>query len=481
MAPPGYRLRGEWNVRLIDSGAMVEAPFAGGRGSAVLAGRVSYTGPVLSLIVPTFRWATGTTRPARYDLSPRDTASKSSALARGTTPPTPRNTRSSSLTDRFAPSSASTRLSTSTFTDSTCAGTTASSKAIGATRCSSAAIGRASPTGRSTSSITWSEPDRSTGVSSTQNCGCGQAPTRCSNRSAKSLPTATSSRLRRATESRPGPPPARRPASSRRAITARRRGFGFGRRKDFTLGAYADVVWDVAPKLQITPGLPLICSFLAACGARCRPAGHGRVPLSKKLKVVHGLALVHQAPSFVGPVPGFSRRGRGLQRAGSRRAGGATAAAGLSARFALFQTTSSHDRSDQPDSAQDTESEKRGRHRHLRTGSTPRRRADDKTQPLRRLGGSFLQARAIAALHASPQRTATTDRSHVSTCRLVRPRQKMALGGRVLFSREFRRASPTSAARHPRETPPFWRLDFKLEKRWYIKRPGRWWASISRC
>ncbi|HYQ15174.1 MAG TPA: TonB family protein, partial [Polyangiaceae bacterium] len=52
MAPPGYKLRGEWNVRLIDSGAMVEAPFANGRGSIMAGGRISYTGLVLSLIVP---------------------------------------------------------------------------------------------------------------------------------------------------------------------------------------------------------------------------------------------------------------------------------------------------------------------------------------------------------------------------------------------------------------------------------------------
>ena len=53
MAPPGYRMRGEWNVRIIDSGAMAEAPFADGRGSVMVGGRFSYTGLVLSLIVRT--------------------------------------------------------------------------------------------------------------------------------------------------------------------------------------------------------------------------------------------------------------------------------------------------------------------------------------------------------------------------------------------------------------------------------------------
>jgi len=51
MAPPRYRLRGEAAIRLVDSGAVIEAPFAGGRGSAMVGGRFSYTAAVLSLIV----------------------------------------------------------------------------------------------------------------------------------------------------------------------------------------------------------------------------------------------------------------------------------------------------------------------------------------------------------------------------------------------------------------------------------------------
>jgi hypothetical protein len=32
------------------------------------------------------------------------------------------------------------------------------------------------------------------------------------------------------------------------------------------------------------------------------------------------------------------------------------------------------------------------------------------------------------------------------------------------------------AAQAPPRTPPFWRLDFKLQKRWYIKAPDAWWG-----
>jgi hypothetical protein len=50
-APPSGRARGEANVRLFDAGAMVEAPFAAGKGHAAIAGRYSYTALLLSLLL----------------------------------------------------------------------------------------------------------------------------------------------------------------------------------------------------------------------------------------------------------------------------------------------------------------------------------------------------------------------------------------------------------------------------------------------
>ncbi|WP_394830773.1 TonB-dependent receptor [Pendulispora rubella] len=50
--PPATELHGEWNVRLVDSGGMVEAPFAGGRGSVLVGGRYGYPGLLASLISP---------------------------------------------------------------------------------------------------------------------------------------------------------------------------------------------------------------------------------------------------------------------------------------------------------------------------------------------------------------------------------------------------------------------------------------------
>jgi TonB family protein len=45
-------LHGEGNIRLYDAGALIETPFADGRGQALVGGRYSYTGGILSLIAP---------------------------------------------------------------------------------------------------------------------------------------------------------------------------------------------------------------------------------------------------------------------------------------------------------------------------------------------------------------------------------------------------------------------------------------------
>jgi len=46
---------GEANLRLVDSGALLEAPLDGGRGSALVAGRYGYPGPILGAITPSVK------------------------------------------------------------------------------------------------------------------------------------------------------------------------------------------------------------------------------------------------------------------------------------------------------------------------------------------------------------------------------------------------------------------------------------------
>ena len=72
-AAPSATLRGEGNWRLFDVGALVETGFAGGRGTALVAGRYSYTAALLSLIAKdiTLDYRDFEAR-VTYDLTPND-------------------------------------------------------------------------------------------------------------------------------------------------------------------------------------------------------------------------------------------------------------------------------------------------------------------------------------------------------------------------------------------------------------------------
>ena len=52
LVPPSEKLRGEVSVRLLDTGALIETPFASGRGDALVSGRIGYPGFLLKLFDP---------------------------------------------------------------------------------------------------------------------------------------------------------------------------------------------------------------------------------------------------------------------------------------------------------------------------------------------------------------------------------------------------------------------------------------------
>ncbi len=70
---PRDDFHGEGNLRIFDVGAMVESGFAGGRGTALVGGRYSYTGALFSLISPnTILDYRDYQLRITYDLTPRD-------------------------------------------------------------------------------------------------------------------------------------------------------------------------------------------------------------------------------------------------------------------------------------------------------------------------------------------------------------------------------------------------------------------------
>jgi TonB family protein len=75
LSEPQGELNGEWSARLIDAGAFVDVPFAGGRGNVMLAGRYSYTALLLSLFSDLELQYWDYQALASYDLTSRDRVS----------------------------------------------------------------------------------------------------------------------------------------------------------------------------------------------------------------------------------------------------------------------------------------------------------------------------------------------------------------------------------------------------------------------
>lgn len=75
LSQPKGEFNAEWSVRLVDAGAFIDVPFAGGRGNIMLAGRYSYTALVLSLLSDLTLDYWDYQLLASYDLSPRDRVS----------------------------------------------------------------------------------------------------------------------------------------------------------------------------------------------------------------------------------------------------------------------------------------------------------------------------------------------------------------------------------------------------------------------
>lgn len=501
MAPPGFRTRGEWNVRLIDSGAMVEAPFASGRGSVMVGGRFSYTGLVLSLIVPDVSvgyWDYQAR--VRYDLSAKDSV-EVFGFGSGDYTTYKENDTVLQSDGTFRQEKVKHtavdvgfhrldlrwdhRIDQGNWRNALFVGRDRTGFMDGQVNVYNYMVGTRSEYWRQVrpdlrvragadvlfealhQEFTDENKVGGGDVAPAAPVDRGMVPT---DPTQPTMPT--------------GPLPVEQPAPVEDQSQKDAERFGFGSRRDFTLGVYGDVVWQVAPKLQITPGLRadlFVSGKRAALGVD--PRITAEYQLSKKLKLTHGLALVHQAPSFVGPVPGFkSSLAGGLQRAVQYSAGASyDLPLGFSSSVALFQSAF-FDMTDLIGLIQLEQTANRHSEdiTDLRTnGHAYGMEVMVRRSLSRRLGGfvsyTLSRSRRFARRLSGP---ATTDRTHVLNVATSYDLGKnWRVGGRVLFYTGIpAQVAYLEAARHPPRTPPFWRLDFKIEKRWYIKRPHRWWG-----
>jgi TonB family protein len=488
MAPPGYKLRGEWKLRLVDSGAMVEAPLFGGRGSLMLGGRFSYTGVVLSLIVPEVSvgyWDYQAR--VRYDLSSKDSV-ELFAFGSGDYVT---NTEQQFTTDSTGRSVQVARKDTIVDVNFHRLDLRWDHRLDQGNWRNALMLGR-DRTGLDNGNVDVydymvglrSEYQQQLEPKLRLRAG-GDVLFENLQQEIRDQGSSDSDSIPSQPDTVPGAPPMPPPPMRAEDDGNDEDGFAFTpKRNDFTAGLYADVVWDVAPRVRIVPGVRFdlfVSGSEMALGFD--PRLTAEYQLSKKVKVVHGLALVHQAPSFIAPVPGFkpSLEG-GLQTAVQHSASVLTELpAGFSGSLALFQSafidmtdpisllqlqqTANIDVDDPSDFR--TNGHAYGFELMVRRSLA------------RRLGG-FISYTLSRSLRYSGKLSgpATTDRTHVlNVAASYDLGRDWRIGGRVLYYTGIpAQVAYLEAARHPPRTPPFWRLDWKLEKRWYIRRPDRWWG-----
>jgi TonB family protein len=475
MAPPSYRFHGEASIRWIDSGATIEAPFASGRGSAMVGGRFSYTAAVLSFLVPdvSVNYWDYQAR-IRYELDQKNSLEVLSFGAGDFLSEFETHYRDSTTSNGGVSSQAvreertvvdvgfhrldlrlDHKVSDGNWRNALMLGLDRTGADNGSVTVKSRMVGFRSEYRQALSkSATLRAGGDVLYESLAQNDSSGQ------NTSIEDGTTisddSTDNNVR----------------------------FGLSRaRRDITTGVWADLVLAANSKLEVTPG---IRADVFVSGDRVAlaidPRISARFQLSKKLTMTHGLALVHQAPSFVVPVPGFkpSLEG-GLQTAVQYSAGlSYSLPSGFESSLSLFQNAF-FDMTDLISLVQLQNTTSKDEQDFRATGHAYGLEFMLRRSLSRRVGGfaSYTLSRSSRS-SVELEGPATTDRTHVVNLGISADLGKnWRAGGRWLFYSGIpTRVAYVAAAKSPPRTPPFWRLDFKVQKRWYIKYPDVWWGLV---
>ncbi|HEU4534091.1 MAG TPA: TonB-dependent receptor plug domain-containing protein [Polyangiaceae bacterium] len=265
-------------------------------------------------------------------------------------------------------------------------------------------------------------------------------------------------------------------------------------RTDVAFGARADVVWRPAPGVEVVPGLRAdVFRSDGASAAALDPRLAATLAVSRRARVVHALGLAHQAPSFVAPVPGLSVSGLrgGLQRSAQASAGveldlPADVTASAAVFKSVFFNMSDALGARAPDEGPVFDARSLGSSQGFEL--FVRRRLTSRV-------GGFVTYTLSRSLRAAGRQKfpSAFDRAHVLNlalaCDLGR---RWRAGGRFVFYSGFPRfdqgddddddddsplETPDDRALHPPRQPPFYRLDVRLEKRWQVTRTV-WWSLV---
>jgi TonB family protein len=266
----------------------------------------------------------------------------------------------------------------------------------------------------------------------------------------------------------------------------------FANRIDVVMGARADAVIAVTPRLEVTPGirvdffesfrpgLPGLTAFAVD------PRLSSRLAVTRDVRIVQAYGLASQPPSFVLPGPGFQMSlAGGLQRSFQASAGveadlpGDVVASGTFFRNAFFNLNDALGTTAAPSANGQGFTDDFNR-RAL--GSSVGFELMVRRRLTRRLGGllSYTISRSVRS-QGNATVASSFDRTHVLNVAATYDIGKgFKAGARVLFYTGYPilvpNPTPPYDLRQTGRLPPFGRLDVRLEKRWAIMKKG--WISL---
>jgi TonB family protein len=476
-APPRYAFHGEASIRLVDTGALVEAPFDERRGSIMLAGRYSYTGAIVSLVAPGVEIGYWDYQGRiQHQLTKRDTVSVFGFGAHDFLSAEDDDGEIQNIYDvtfhrldlrydRRLTNTSALRLATTLSLDEAGAGQ-GDGLDLSARRVRNRFVysDRVTPTaqlriGGDVESSLYdinldAEEDEETDPDSDDD----------------GLPNEFNPRPL------PGLPPRFfNPPNDEAAVRAL-----FSSRNEVNAGGWLEWVFDLGSGVTLTPGFRLdVYTGDGRTQLAPEPRIAARFQVSKRVAMLHDLGIAHQAPSFAIPVPGLQgAASQGLQRAVQSSAGTEVDLGNsITGTLTLFQNVLFGGTDalglfqlQRADTRIDNDSDRVTAHTYglevfLRRSLTER------------LGG-FLSytlsrsTRSVGTLHGP----ASFDRTHVFNLALAYElgRNWRAGARTVIYTGIPAELAYPRAVKHPPRAPLFYRLDWRLEKRWKLGETGFW-------
>jgi TonB family protein len=444
--PPRPEFHGEASVRIIDSGALVEAPIAGGRGTVLVGGRYSYTGLLFSLLNPdaVLEYWDYQAR-VSYDVGVRDTLSVFSFgsydyigdKSKGETQTVlgAEFHRVDLRWDHQESARTSSRLALMAGFDRT----------------------------RTGQEQAFSLRDRVAGLRSE----IRHRADRHTLLKAGSDVTLDHYDLE--------PPPLDPENPGDRADFER----FFPTRTDLAMGAWAEVSVEPERGITITPGLRVDAYASEGTGAvAVEPRIAARFEITPHVRMLHAFGLAQQPPSFIVPVPGFQIGGLrgGLQKSLQSSAGvEADLPEGFTGSLTLFQNVFF----DMTDALGSGRSNNGGELDTRSLGSSMGAEVMVRRPLTRKLGGylSYTLSRSMRSI-GRERFPSAFDRAHVLNLALAYDLGRhWRAGTRFVYYTGFPAEEPDDGqllSEHPSRTPPFYRVDVRLEKRWRLGQHGYW-------